>query len=83
MGIYTDCNIIIGMPGETMDDIAVAREFLRELPANWYRINVATPLAGSEMYEVALENRQMVGDVREAGYKSCVIEITLHPRANK
>ena len=74
MGIYTDCNIIIGMPGETMEDIAVAREFLRELPANWYRINVATPLAGSEMYEVALENRQMVGDVREAGYKSCVIE---------
>ena len=57
-----------------MNDIAVAREFLRELPANWYRINVATPLAGSEMYEVALENRQMVGDVREAGYKSCVIE---------
>ena len=34
MGIYTDCNIIIGMPGENLDDISEAREFLKELPAN-------------------------------------------------
>ncbi len=74
LDIYTDCNIIIGMPGETMEDIHVARKFLRDLPANWYRINVATPLAGSEMMELAVQNNHMVGDVREAGYKSCVIE---------
>ena len=74
LGMYTDCNIIIGMPGETVEDINVAREFLKKLPANWYRINVATPLAGSEMFETALKRGEMVGDVREAGYKSCVIE---------
>lgn len=74
MGMYTDCNIIIGMPGETIEDINVAREFLKKLPANWYRINVATPLAGSEMFETAVSRGEMVGDVREAGYKSCVIE---------
>jgi anaerobic magnesium-protoporphyrin IX monomethyl ester cyclase len=74
LGMYTDCNIIIGMPGETMEDIQISRDFLRQLPANWYRINVATPLAGSEMMEMAIKNKQMVGDVREAGYKACVIE---------
>lgn len=62
------------MPGETIEDINVAREFLKKLPANWYRINVATPLAGSEMFETAVSRGEMVGDVREAGYKSCVIE---------
>ena len=67
MGIYTDCNIIIGMPGENLDDINEAREFLKELPANWYRINVATPLAGSEMYETALDRGELVGNIKGAG----------------
>jgi radical SAM superfamily enzyme YgiQ (UPF0313 family) len=74
LGIYTDCNIIIGMPGETIDDIEETRAFLRGLGANWYRINVATPLAGSEMYIKAKEKGQIVGDIRFAGYKKCVVQ---------
>ncbi len=74
LGIYTDCNIIIGMPGETLRDIDDTREFLRSLDANWYRINVATPLAGSEMYINAVKNGQIKGDIRMAGYKKCVVE---------
>ena len=31
-GIYTDCNIIIGMPGETLEDINDSREFLKKPP---------------------------------------------------
>jgi len=74
LGIYTDCNIILGMPGETKADIAEGREFLLNLHANWYRINVATPLAGSEMYINAQAAGQIVGDIRFAGYKKCVIK---------
>jgi radical SAM superfamily enzyme YgiQ (UPF0313 family) len=74
LGIYTDCNIIIGMPGETPEDIDEAREFLKTLRVNWYRINVATPLAGSEMYIAAKEKGQISGDIREAGYKRCVVQ---------
>ncbi|UTH72228.1 B12-binding domain-containing radical SAM protein [Chromobacterium sp. IIBBL 290-4] len=74
LGIYTDCNIIIGMPGETLNDIDDTREYLRTLDANWYRINVATPLAGSEMYIKAVKNGEIKGDIRMAGYKKCVVE---------
>ena len=74
LGIYTDCNIIIGMPGETLEDIEDTRIFLMDLGANWYRINVATPLAGSEMYIKAKEKGQIKGDIRMAGYKTCVIQ---------
>ncbi len=74
LGIYTDCNIIIGMPGETLDDIEDTRKFLMDLGANWYRINVATPLAGSEMYIKAKAKGQIKGDIRKAGYKTCVVE---------
>jgi len=73
LGIYTDCNIILGMPGETMADIEETRAFLKTLSANWFRINVATPLAGSEMYIKAKEKGQIVGDIRMAGYKQCVV----------
>ena len=31
-------NIIIGMPGETKEDIEEAREFLKELYGTWFRI---------------------------------------------
>jgi radical SAM superfamily enzyme YgiQ (UPF0313 family) len=76
LGIYTDCNIIIGMPGETREDIEETRVFLKGLNANWYRINVATPLAGSEMFIKAKANNQIIGDIRFAGYKKCVVETT-------
>ncbi len=43
-GIFTDFNIILGMPGETMQDINDAREFLKTVYADWFRIFVATPV---------------------------------------
>ena len=46
IGIYTDCNIIIGMPGETKQDIAESREFLKSIYADWFRVFVATPIPG-------------------------------------
>lgn len=74
LGIYTDCNIIIGMPGETEKDIEDTRNFLRSLNANWYRINVATPLVGSDMYKIANQKGYIKGDIRKSGYKRSVIE---------
>jgi len=74
LGIYTDCNIIIGMPGETEKDIEDTRNFLRSLNANWYRINVATPLVGSDMYKLAVQKGYIKGDIRKSGYKRSVIE---------
>jgi len=43
VGIYTDVNILIGLPGETKQDIEDSRKFLKTINANWFRINVATP----------------------------------------
>jgi radical SAM superfamily enzyme YgiQ (UPF0313 family) len=74
LNIYTDCNLIIGMPGETKKDIKDSREFLKDVAANWFRINVATPLSGSDMFNEAVKKNQIVGNWKEAGYKSSVIE---------
>ncbi len=73
IGIYTDCNILFGLPGETKDDIAETRSFLKTVNANWFRINVATPIIGSEMYDVCEENDYFQGEVVESNYKRAIV----------
>ena len=72
--IYTDVNILIGLPGETKLDIEETRSFLKTISPNWFRINIATPLVGSEMFEVAVKNKHLRDDYKSADFKKAVIE---------
>lgn len=74
VGIYTDCNIIIGMPGETKADIDDSRKFLKSIYADWFRVFVATPIPGSEMHEKVLHNNYYKVAPIKANYKRAVIE---------
>ena len=55
LGIQMDGNILCGMPGETEDDIQEGINFLKSLDVNWYRIHVATPLPGSELFDECVD----------------------------
>ncbi len=55
LGIQMDGNILCGMPGETEQDIQEGLDFLKSLDVNWYRIHVATPLPGSELFDDCVE----------------------------
>ena len=74
IGIYTDCNILFGLPGETKQDIEDSQNFLKSVKANWFRINVATPLIGSEMHEVCEDKSYFKGIVVESNYKKAIVE---------
>lgn len=74
LGIQTDANILVGLPGETMADIEDARQFLQTVDANWFRIYIATPLVGSEMYEICERNGFLVSDHVGSDFKRPVIE---------
>jgi len=74
LGIYTDVNILIGLPGETKQDIEDARSFLKTINANWFRINVATPLIGSEMFDICLKKNYLKGSYIDCDYKKAVVE---------
>ena len=56
LGIYTNVNIIVGMPGETVEDLNDSRLNLRNIHGNWFNIACASPLVGSEMHELASEH---------------------------
>ena len=74
LGIYTDCNILIGNIRETEADIAEGRAFLRKhCPANWFKIFIATPLVGSEFYEEAQAKGYIKGDFVNFDYKKANI----------
>jgi len=74
LGIDTDANILIGLPGETKQDIEDTCTFLKTLDATWFRIYVATPLVGSEMLEICKKNNYLKGDYIGCDFKRAVVE---------
>lgn len=75
LGIYVSVNILIGMPGETKQDILDARNYLKTVGANWFIILIASPLVGSEMYEICAENDYLLEDnVVGSDYKKAIVQ---------
>ena len=74
LGIYTNLNILIGMPGETKTDIEDSINFLKGIKANWYIILFATPLAGSEMLEWCVENDYLISSYIDTDFKKAIVE---------
>lgn len=74
LGIYTNVNILIGLPGETKQDIGDARSFLKTINANWFIINVATPLVGSEMLDICLKKNYIKGSYIDGDFKKVIVE---------
>ncbi len=74
LGIDTDANILIGLPGETKQDIEDTREFLKTLDATWFRIYIATPLVGSEMFDICVKKNYLKGSHIGSDFKRAVVE---------
>jgi radical SAM superfamily enzyme YgiQ (UPF0313 family) len=73
LGILADVSILIGLPGETKADIEQARLFLRTLEPSWFRISMATPLVGSEMFEICREKGYLKGDHLRCDFKNPIV----------
>ncbi len=72
-GIFTDCNIILGMPGETIQDIADSRKFLKTIYADWFRVFVATPIPGSDMFKHCEAEKLFDASPMLADYKHPIV----------
>lgn len=74
LDIATDVAILIGLPGETKQDIEDTLEFLKTLHVMWFRINIATPLLGTEMLEICLKNGYLIGDYLACDFKRAIVK---------
>jgi radical SAM superfamily enzyme YgiQ (UPF0313 family) len=74
-GIIVISNILVGLPGETKEAIDKGIENLLNLGCNWYSIFVATPLPGSEMFNICKDKGYLLDDVDiyRMDFKKCVI----------
>lgn len=50
--IYIKGLFVIGFPGETLDDIQITMDFIHNSGLNWIDIFIASPLPGSELYDI-------------------------------
>ena len=50
--IYVKGLFVIGFPGETMEDIQETMEFIQNSELNWIDIFIASPLPGSDLYDM-------------------------------
>jgi radical SAM superfamily enzyme YgiQ (UPF0313 family) len=73
LGIYTFCNIVMGLPGETKEDIEDSRQFLRTTYANWFGIYIANPLVGSEMFDICADKGFLQENWIGSDYKQAVV----------
>lgn len=74
LDIYIDAFILIGIPGETKKDIEDSINFLKSIDVNWYRIFVATPLVGSDLYKICVENNYVKESFLNGHFKKAIIE---------
>lgn len=74
LGIYTNTNILIGMPGETKADLDEGRINLRKVQTNWFNIACASPIVGSEMHEIAAKKNYIKINTLGSDYRTAVIE---------
>lgn len=73
LGIYTNSNVMIGMPGETKEDLEEGLRNLRTIRTNWYNIACASPIVGSEMHDIARDKNYITADTLGADYRTAVI----------
>ena len=74
LGIYTNTNILIGMPGETKNDLEDSRFNLRKIKTNWFNIGCASPLVGSEMHDFAQVHGYITDQTRGSDYHVATIK---------
>ena len=76
LGIYTNTNIMIGMPGETKEDLDEGRKNLRTVTTNWFNIACASPIVGSEMHEIAKNENFIERETLGADFRTAVVSTT-------
>lgn len=74
LSIASDISILIGLPGERKQDLEDARFFLKTLNGSWFRISIATPLVGSEMFDICVKNNYLKGNYFNCDFKRAIVE---------
>jgi anaerobic magnesium-protoporphyrin IX monomethyl ester cyclase len=54
-GIQTACSFLLGIPGETVEDMEATFKFARKIDPDWCRFNIFVAVPGSALYEEVMQ----------------------------
>ena len=74
LGIYTNSFVMIGMPGETKEDLEQGRLNLRNVPTNWFNVACASPIVGSDMHNLARQKKYIKLETLGSDFRTAIIE---------
>jgi anaerobic magnesium-protoporphyrin IX monomethyl ester cyclase len=66
-GLATHVFILIGLPWETRETLRRTYDFIRELDTDFFDINIATPLPGTELYDIVVREGLYDPETSETG----------------
>ena len=54
-GIQTACSFLLGIPGETVEDMKATFKFARKIDPDWCRFNIFVAVPGSALYDEVIQ----------------------------
>ena len=74
--IYIRGFLVIGFPEETKEDIFESVRFMKQTGFNWVAVMIATPIAGSELYDFCKKNNLLISNkIENFHYGKCNIKL--------
>lgn len=68
-GIYVCVNFVIGLPGETWDEIRQSLRYAETCGADYVKIFIANPIIGTKMFDMAKKKGYIVGDEYDINWR--------------
>lgn len=72
-GLRTHAFFVIGMPWETRETLAETYKLARRLDTDFFDFNIAYPLPGTELYEIALAENLFEQAPEQGGYAQAAV----------
>jgi len=69
-GIPSIASVLLGLPGETREDIRATLDLMRRVPADYFDVNCYSPLPGTRLHDAMSPEERARVDWSRAGYKS-------------
>lgn len=65
LGIQAHANIVVGIPGEGIEDLEKTRKFVKEIKPTWIGFGEFVPLPGSILFNKLLSEKKITSDCSE------------------
>ena len=68
-GLFVQGFFVIGIPGEREQDRVETAQFIKDVGLDWGSFSLASPIRGSELYDICVRNKYIPDDMKIGQYE--------------